>query len=177
MNADGPAPLRLVSLFPHDDAAAAIHAYRRKLFAAGVLGALSLPLCVPLFRAEAPLTKQDLKQLAAALRETRTEPAFFVEQPRCQAADKSLEGLFGDRFLACPVAPSWEAASSPYPLIPPVLPISDASEPDLFTAIEDPFPFRFRAAYVCNLLIRPIAVGEPRLSFEWELGAPAWLPK
>ena len=73
----------------------------------------------------------------------------------------------------------------PYvPLLPPVLCaalVSPEINPARFSpgeqCREEAPAFSFRAASLANLVIRPLAGGDPRYSFEWKIGPPVWLPK
>jgi len=57
------------------------------------------------------------------------------------------------------------------------MPIAAAPGAFPIDSIDSPFPLRFRAACVANLLLRRMRDGVPGLSYEWTRGSPVWLPK
>ncbi len=174
-------PLRMVALFPHEDAARPLRMYRSRLFAAGFLGAFSFPLCAPLAVLTRPLRKDEL---AAAAADLRAAASRVDSRGRLVAAGSVRIG--GDGFpprLALPL-------SVPVPALPGDAVLSRCAEVALVLAVLDgppadealPAPPEgaamppFRPAYLANVAVRTAESGEAPFSYEWETGEPRWLP-
>jgi hypothetical protein len=171
--------LRLIILIPHRDGGRVLEEYRRELFASGLNGAFSFPAAAPLALVSRPFDQEELKALAAGMRElslrnggdgkfraagagAESSPAgglrFFG--PLLEPWDPGLPSLGGSkviwrfpalRLCAALLGPGDEAA---------------AAGPAL----------SFRAAMIANLSIRPLDQGEEGYSFAWKTGRPVWLP-
>ncbi len=182
MNQSRPPALRLVALFPHEDAARPLRLYRSRLFAAGFAGARSFPLCAPLAVLDRPLTRDELASLSD---EVRSCALGMEDRGRISAAapvNFAKDGL--PPRLALPLSISAKQA------LPQGATRAYCPQPALVLALlgdgpgaADPLPIppaegplSFRAAYLANLLIAPAESGDPRFSFEWEIGKPRWLP-
>lgn len=182
---------RLVALFPHEDAAASIHAFRRRLFAEGFPGAFSLPLCAPLFSCERPLPLGELKIVARLIREARGLSRFAASRPVELPWPYRRDRGFPERLIVSPLEPKLPDFGSREPYSPLGLIVAadtgtEEPSPDwMMKALEGPtkeafaevFPVVFRAAFVANIAIKPLETGASGLSFEWKRGTPAWLPK
>ena len=176
-------PLRLVALFPHEDAARPLRSYRRDLLAAGLSGARSFPLCAPLAVLDRPLAQDELATLAEEIRSCALRAD---ERGRISAAApvSLADGGLPPR-LALPLSlstpqtfPSGAALSlCGQPALVLAL-LSDGEE--ALGSLDYPFaagdPLSFRAAYIANIVVAPTESGDPRFSFEWEIGKPRWLP-
>jgi hypothetical protein len=68
VNAEKKGLFRFAVLIPHRDFVKPLEAWRSALFAAGVDGAWSFPVCVPLASLSRPLNREALKELASSLR-------------------------------------------------------------------------------------------------------------
>ena len=171
--------VRLVILIPHDDTVAPIQAYQSRLFAAGLRGALSLPACVILGRTPHPLRKEELKTLASNLRGFNPTAPFVICEPLSIPVDQEPAGILGIPLLACPITPalSLGAAAAFEPLETPVMPLAAGPGAFSINSADSPFPLRFKAGCVANLVLRRLTAGVTGLSFEWERGAPVWMPK
>lgn len=177
----GPETLtRLIALFPHDDAAAAAHAVRSRLFTEGIAGAYSLPLCAPLGTATRPLKNAELKEMARIIRSQRADTPFEFDSPSVVDDPANLLGSPVFFILGCALRPCVALSASPdfTPCVQPALILSLIQKLDA-TNLNGPYPFPlfFRAAYLANLIVKPLSGGTSGLSFEWEVGRKVWLPK
>jgi hypothetical protein len=173
-----PEPLRFIILIPHRDGGRIPEEYRRELFAAGLAGAFSFPAVAPLALVSQPFSREELKALAAGMRElslkgvdgkfrsagagVTASPAggFNFFGPLLEPWDESLPALGGSKVLyrfpaLCLCAALLGPADEPA-----------AAGPEL----------SFRAAMTANLAIRPLDQGEKGYSFVWKTGRPLWLP-
>jgi hypothetical protein len=172
-------PLRFIILIPHRDGGRILEEYRRELFASGLSGAFSFPAAAPLALVSRPFSGEELKALAAGMRElslrnggdgkfrpagagTAASPAggFRFFGPLLEPWDPALLSLGGSKALyrfpalclcAALLGPGDEPASAGLTL-------------------------SFRAAMIANLAIRPLDQGEEGYSFAWKTGRPVWLP-
>jgi hypothetical protein len=177
---------RLAVLVPHRDIRPALNVFRRRLFAAGIMGAYALPTVVPLALLEKPLVDGDLKTLAVSLREAKGA-GFFT------AAGGPPVLINGPGGLAF-----WGLPFGFYPGIPalPGVPFPQAAlcaalvgaypdaEREIILGTDVPQPPRFRAAAAANLTIRLFSAGgrtagegsaPAGLSSRWRIGKPRWL--
>lgn len=174
------AAVRLVVFCPHNDAAAPIQDYQSLLFTSGMKGALSFPVCAVLGKAVEPLSKGELKGLASRLREIRSDDPFVVGPPSLVEAPAEPAGTLGIPLYESAMIPRIAIDRMPGRLEPfdsPGILIAAASRREQLESAASPFPLRFRAGYVANLLIRRTSVGAAGLSYEWDRGLPVWMPK
>jgi hypothetical protein len=174
-----PEPSRFIILIPHRDGGRMLEEYRRELFASGLGGAFSFPAAAPLALVSRPFSGEELKALAAGMRElslrkggdgkfrsagagTTASPAggFRFFGPLLEPWDPGLPSLGGGKVLyrfpaLCLCAALLGPADEPAP-----------AAPDL----------SFRAAMTANLAIAPLDQGEAGYSFAWKTGRPLWLP-
>jgi hypothetical protein len=195
--------LRLVIIIPHRDADRPVEEYRRGLFAAGLAGAYSFPVAVPLAVAARPFSKDELGALARELRDLSAaggrDGKFhaggtgFAPLPRSGSFFDGL-AFFGPvlRFSS-PEAPgvfpedaaglgalNREKVLYRFPGLVLCAALAGQADRELLSGAAGNLPeapeFSFRAAMAVNLSIRPLGSGEPGYSFEWKTGAPVWLP-
>ncbi|MDR2053366.1 MAG: hypothetical protein LBP80_08120 [Treponema sp.] len=176
--------LRLAVLVPHRDIRPALYSFRRRLFAAGIPGAYSLPPVVPLALLERPLSVPELKALAVSLRALSCETESGVFTADTADPPSLIGGPGGFSFWGLPL-------NIPAPSLPGSLPFprtalcaaaagKDAkAEGEILLTTGDPPLLRFRAAAAANLAIEFFpADGEnalPGLSSRWRIGKPCWL--
>lgn len=182
MNAPTRSAIRMVALFPHEDAARPLRLYRGRLFAAGYAGARSFPLCAPLAILARPLKRVELGKIAA---EIRSAAALTDERGRIAVDSRSALGEDDSTLpphLGLPL-------SIPAPLsLPDDAILTVCAHPRLVLAVLEAYsaplpalpdmdgPAVFRAAYIANVVLEPAGNGDPRFSFTWEIGQPQWLP-
>jgi hypothetical protein len=174
-----PEPSRFIILIPHRDGGLALEEYRRELFASGLSGAFSFPAAAPLALVSLPFDGEELKALAAGMRElskrnggdgkfrsagagTVASPAgdFKFFGPLLEPWDPDLPSLGGGKVLyrfpaLCLCAALLGPADEPAPAVPGL---------------------SFGAAMTANLTIAPLDQGEEGYSFAWKTGRPLWLP-
>jgi hypothetical protein len=156
-----------------------VEEYRRELFASGLGGAFSFPVAAPLALVSGPFSPEELKALAAGMRElslrnggdgkfrsagagTAASPAggFNFFGPLLEPWDPSLPALGGSKVLyRFPALCLCAALLMPSDEPPPAGP-----------------GLSFRAAMTANLAIVPLDQGEGGYSFAWKTGRPLWLP-
>jgi hypothetical protein len=183
--------LRFAVLVPHRDIRPALYSYRRRLFAAGILGAYSFPPAVPLALLEKALDAPELKALAASLRALSHEAGFGVFTADSGGPPLLISGPGGFSFWGLPL-------NIPVPSLPGSLPFpraalcaaaagSDSSaEREIILRAGDPPLPRFRAAAAANLTVKFLP-GDRRtpdkedaitgLSSRWLIGKPQWLKR
>ena len=190
---------RFIILIPHRDALKPLYEYRRRLFAAGYIGAYSFPLAAPLASVSRPFNREELKELGRNIRSINSR-FFTTNDTNCVNAGLSFfgpslnipaeEGVFPqtarDKILRAFLPPVLCAA-----LVGDRLPktsrggteITKNNEEKTESFFKDVPALSFQAASLVNLAIRPIktggtlSVGEFNYSFEWVTGPPVWLPK
>ena len=182
--------LRLAVLVPHRDIRPALYSFRRRLFAAGILGAYSLPPVVPLALLKRPLGDPELKALAVLLRALSLEMGSGVFSADA-AADVGgppllIGGPGGFSFWGLPLNISAPSLPGSLPFPRAALCIAAAgkdpgAEREILLSAGDPPLPRFRAAAAANLAIK-FFPGEGEgalsgLSSRWRLGKPRWLKK
>ncbi|MDR2193680.1 MAG: hypothetical protein LBP19_04330 [Treponema sp.] len=175
-----------LSFIPHRDCKKEVELFKRVLFSSGFWGAFSFPVASPLAILSRPLTKDELKRIAARLREcTCVERNDTGKAGRVTAGawdTATLGGLyFGGQTLDVPVERLFQreaafpsgvvAEQCAFPLLAEA--VLRGNEPPQPPA--DPAPFSFTAGYVANLTLRPLC--DDGYSFEWRIGEPAWMPK
>jgi hypothetical protein len=164
--------------------------YRRKLFSAGIAGAYSFPIAAPLAEVSRPYSEEELKALARGLRELsvlgcRDGKFHTAGTGRVLMDHAGYPDIFGLKleFTAGghPAGAGFSAASlqglrnAKVKRVFPECILCAGLGPGGRGLPEAPC-FSFRAAKLANLAIRPLDSGEKGYSFEWETGAPAWLP-
>jgi hypothetical protein len=190
------AVLRFAVLIPHRDSLKPLGILSRRLFAAGFPGAFSFPQAAPLALLSGPLSRGELGDLAAALREHSADrggtitagPAVPVSLPpavlfRNEGPDPPGFSLWGPRLdLVVPAAIPGAIYRFPFPVLCAAL-IRDGMETDgmdvdsMEAATEGLFPLCFKAAAVANMSFTALESGEPGYSFAWKIGELRWLPR
>ena len=172
---------RLLVLVPHRDARLPLRAWGDSLLAAGLPSAGSFPGTAPLARLNRPLSDDELKRLARALREhidrnggiLTAGPPVSVAFLRVSLFGPSLPiGLPDDFFDIVPGA--FMGSFSPV-ILGAALSCSQVPE-----NLPAPPPVSFRAGALANMNCRLRALGahgEDGYSFEWKIGALRWMPK
>ncbi|MFA6508740.1 MAG: hypothetical protein WCT14_21755, partial [Treponemataceae bacterium] len=125
----------------------------------------------------------ELKELARTIRTARADTLFEFTAPlqMCDSDSPAsdLINTADSLIFVAPLLPNVEAfqnaAFKPYKNPALLLAVAERNTQQL--TAESPFPLRFRAAYVANLIITPLAIGSAGRSFVWEQGRPAWLQK
>jgi hypothetical protein len=184
--------IRLIILVPHRDALKPFEDYRQRLFSAGVEGAYSFPLAAPLAQVSRPFSRPELKELAGTIRNLTTEGSGKIHgaDEAVSVSRESTLSFYGPALDIPPIEeilfPLTAKAKLLHIMNPPLLCVALAGsergeknssfEKALRSKTIKPPTLVFRAAYLANLAIRPLAVGEPAFSFEWKIGQPVWLP-
>jgi hypothetical protein len=180
MNRAGTAYVRLVVFCPHNDVVAPIQDYQSCLFAAGTEGALSFPVCAVLGKTEKPLSRPELKSLAASLRKLRADASFDINAPAIVDVPLEPARTFGCALFGSSLVPSIHVdlpLVSFEPFDAPLLLLA-AGRTNVSAGLDERlFPLRFRAGYVANCVFRRAGTGAEGFSYEWEQGLPVWLPK
>jgi hypothetical protein len=188
------AVFRLAVLVPHRDIRPALNAFRRRLFATGILGAYALPPVVPLALLEKPLNDAGLKALAVSLRdlsrESGVEPAGVFTTVGDPPALISGPGGFAFWGLSlCSGFPALSGVLGGLPFLQAAICVALAggdlaAEREIIQRTDAPSPPRFRAAAAANLTIKIFSAGGcaaeersalPGLSSRWRIGKPCWL--
>jgi len=171
-----------IILIPHRDALKPFAAYREKLFAAGLYGAHAFPRAAPLARVSRPLSKEELKGLAAVIRGLTRENDGKITGGRPSVVhDDSAFSFFGST-LNLPadegIFPRGARLTILKSFLPPVLCAALVGPGAILkTPVpEETQPVSFRAAALANLIVRPLAIGDADYSISWETGPPVWLP-
>ena len=170
--------LRFIILIPHRDGGGILEKYRRELFASGLAGAFSFPAAAPLALVSRPFSGEELKALAAGMRElslknggngtfrsagvgVTASPAggFNFFGPLLEPWEEDLLSLGGSKVLCRFPAICLCAAL-----------LGSGDEPP-----EAGPELSFGAAMIANLAIRPLDQGEAGYSFAWKTGRPVWL--
>jgi hypothetical protein len=186
--------LRFAVLVPHRDIRPALYSFRRRLFAAGILGAYSFPPVVPLALLERPLDNPELKELAVSLRALSLEAGSGVFTADTAGPPPLISGPGGFSFWGLPLnIPVPSLPGAPFPcaaICVAAAPYAAAAgkdpgiEQDIFPETEAPPLLRFRAAAAANLAIKFFSAdgcvpdGEnmfPCFSSRWRIGKPCWL--
>jgi hypothetical protein len=172
-------PLRFIILIPHRDGSRILEEYRRELFASGLAGAFSFPAAAPLALVSRPFSGEELKALAAGMRELSLRNGGDGKF-RSTGAGTAASPVGGFRFFG-PLIEPWD------PGLPslggskvicrfPALRLCAA----LLGPKDEPAPagltLSFRAAMIANMAIRPLDQGEGEYSFAWKTSLPVWLP-
>ncbi|GHU06190.1 hypothetical protein FACS1894147_12920 [Spirochaetia bacterium] len=179
MKTKGDQPIRFAVLIPHRDTGVLIRPYRRSLFAAGLAGAWSFPDAVPLARLPKPLSADELKTLALALRDLSLEDGrkgWFRSAGVAVETLPGFAGFYGPLLdIPAPQARLFPAEKLLYCF--PRLVLGAALIGDTPPAQLPEVPaISFRAAAVSNLILRPLSSGDEQFSFSWKFGKPVWLP-
>jgi hypothetical protein len=187
----GGALLRFAVMVPHRDIRPALYSFRRRLFAAGILGAYSFPPVVPLALLEKALDAPELKALAVSLRILSLEAGSGVFTADSNGPPLLVSGPGGFNFWGLPL-------NIPVPSLPGSLPFPRAAlcaaaagkdpgvERKILLRAGDPPLARFRAAAAANLAVEFFPGDEcapnegdalPGLSSRWRIGKPHWLKR
>ncbi|MDR2184060.1 MAG: hypothetical protein LBO80_00105 [Treponema sp.] len=192
MRAPPGAVLRFAVLIPHRDCLKPLRTLSRRLFAAGFSGAFSFPQTAPLALLSRPLSRGELGDLAAALRENSAERGGIITAGSAAPVSLPFRGegqdpwdftLWGPRLdLAVPAVIPGAVYRFPFPVLCAALIRSGAEDGGTDTAgieaaTEGLLPFYFRAAAAANMSLTALESGEPGYSFAWKLGEPRWLPR
>jgi hypothetical protein len=182
--------LRFAVLVPHRDIRPVLYSFRRRIFAAGVLGAYSFPPVVPLSLLERPLEDPELKALAMSLRALSLEAGSGVFSADAAGPPLLISGPGGFNFWGFPLnipVPSLPGAPFPHAAICAAAAGKDPGiEREFFLKTEVSPLLRFRAAAAANLAVRFFPGGghppdgentPPYLSSRWRIGEPHWLKK
>ena len=192
---------RFIILVPHRDAGNLLNKYREKIFASGFYGACSFPLAAPLARVSKPFSGEELKELARNIRSltkdtdgrilsTGTALVRCSGHPQAvgqEGADSTATNFeqmsFFGPLLNLPaeegIFPPPARAKILMSFLPPIL-CASLVAPEV-SPMRGEFPAQeealsFRAAALANLVIRPLASGDPNYSLEWKMGPLIWLP-
>jgi hypothetical protein len=188
-----PPVLQLLALVPHRDARLPLRSWSASLFAAGLPGAWSFPHVTPLASLGRPLSDEELKLLARALREhVNLCGGKFIAGPPAPAALPENSGktvsVFGpslqpdlpDNFFM----PAEEAIVEHIsPLVLGSALVGGMGSREWGVGSGEIWPtslkISFRAAALANMSFRPLLSGDEwdGYSAEWEIGKLFWLPK
>jgi hypothetical protein len=182
--------LRFAVLVPHRDIRPVLYSFRRRIFAAGILGAYSFPPVVPLALLERPLEDPELKALAGSLRALSLEAGSGVFTADAAGPPPLISGPGGFSFWGFPLnipVPSLPGALFPHAAICAAAAGKDPGiEREILLETEvSPLP-HFRAAAVANLAVRFFPGdgcppdGEnalPYFSSRWRIGKLHWLKR
>jgi hypothetical protein len=175
--------VRLLALVPHRDARLPLREWSASLFAAGVPGAWSFPWVAPLALLKRPLSTEELKSLARALRQHINDKGgkFVIGPPIVSPLPVYLNGetasvlgpalsteLPGDFFSAIDEAVIRRTA----PLVIGSALISMPHAP-LMNDLPAPPQISFHAAALANMIYHETEDN----FFEWKIGPPQSLPK
>jgi hypothetical protein len=181
--------VRLLALVPHRDARLPLRKWSASLFAAGMPGAWSLPWVAPLALLKRPLSTDELKSLARALRchinenggkLTATTPALSALSTGASGKEEKI--IFGPSlpidFPADFFATTAEAISRHItPLIIGAALLSGeekaAFHSSSFITLPTPPPISFRAAALANM----VYYEEDGNFCEWKIGPLCWMPR
>jgi hypothetical protein len=175
--------LHLAVLIPHRDCRRLLRFRSAELFAAGFWGAWSFPQAAPLALLSAPLTEEELGDLARNLRRRSLEDGRDGMLRSGASAALSLNPPGGPPLKV--YGPALELRIGPgdfgsgegkiRALFPPLLGCAVlAGRED--GAAEIPGRFKFRAAAAANMRYRRLPAGEADYSFSWKIGKLRWLP-
>jgi hypothetical protein len=184
---------RFLVLVPHRDARLPLCAWSRSLFAAGFPGAWSFPWIAPLALLKRPLSAEELKRLAHALRRHCNNEGgkFIAGQPSLCAFPEKIIGS-GDTFVLGPTLVTElgddfykqanDAISSHFsPLVlGSALILENESRTNLTPTPQAALPqISFRTAALANMSYKPLSECgiQSGYSFEWKIGKLHWLPK
>jgi hypothetical protein len=177
---------RFIILIPHRDSIKAFREYRQKLFSTGINGAYSFPLSVPLAKISKPFSREELKDLALALRKLAERSAGRISGSGSAVSRLNSPGegrlsplesfsFFGpliDLPIEDGIFPLKARGKILGCLFPPVL-CTALIEGEALPKEEETPALSFRAAELANLSIRALAP----YSFEWRIRETVWLPR
>jgi hypothetical protein len=178
-------------MVPHCDTRGALRDWSERLFASGCLGAWSFPWAAPLALLSAPLSGEELKLSAAALREEtlarggdgtfRAGGTAGADFPATRAGGLSQRSIFGLRFdPALDPGVSLFSGSAAEKILfrfsPLLLGCGILREGEALPPIPPP-SLSFRAAALANMSFRPLSGGCAAYSFTWSIGKLRWLPR
>jgi hypothetical protein len=150
---------------------------RRKLFAAGFMGAYSFPAAAPLALLSASFSREELRQTAHEIRKISLKNKGKITAAGIDQAVCSENMAFCGPLLDIPQALSTLSNKKTLCTFPKaVLCAAIGSKDEQITLPELP-TFSFSAAMVANLVIRPLKNGVSPYSLEWRLGPGCWLPR
>ena len=172
---------RFVILIPHRDACNYLAKYREKLFSSGFFGAHSFPPAAPLARVSRPLSREELRELAGAIRSFTGENGGKIRSGADtgirEAGSLSFFGPILNLSAGEEIFPPAAREKILTSFLPPLLCAAllrpgDSAE---ITCEEAPL-LSFRAASLANLAFRRLTAGDTNYSFEWKMSPPVWLP-
>ena len=172
-----PKAFRFVILIPHRDSLKPFSEYRSKLFSIGICGSYAFPAAAPLAALSRPFSREELKELARNIRSLAKESSgkILSAEPAIVACPNGFPASFFGPLLSIPaeegIFPKTAKHKILYPLLPPVL-CAALVGPNENPISEEAPVLSFRAAYLANLAIRPLAGAN--YSYEWKIGPPVW---
>jgi hypothetical protein len=174
--------IRFLALVPHRDTRLPLRAWSASLFAAGLEGAWSFPWVIPLAQMDRPLTSEELKDLARALRqEINQAGGKLTADPQVQSALFGEVSVYGPSLMLNFSDNFYKMASSAItrrlsPLVLGAALLYGALPED----IPDPPQISFRAAALANMDCRFLPLGDGGKGsylIEWKIGKLHWLPR
>jgi len=176
--------LRFIILIPHRDAVNHLARYREKLFSLGVYGAHSFPLAAPLARVSRPFTREELKELAAAIRGLTKENDGKFLCGAVSAVQRAGEISFfgpplnlGEGETVFSPAQREKILKSFLPAVLCAAIVGQGNSTLNKNILSEEAPIlSFRVAALANLSLRPLEEGDTAYSFEWRMGPRVWLP-
>lgn len=178
-------PLRLLVLVPHRDARLPLRKWSAAMFADGWDGAWSFPWVAPLALLAKPLSVDELKSLAGAIREqslANGQGGKFTSEQTDRAVFPGGAAIFGPVInirLPDSFFPPASAAKIISRFSPPVLGAALLLDKEPAPVLPPP-PLSFRAAALANMICRPVPGANSAgaaYSLEWKIGALRWLGK
>jgi len=175
--------IQLLVLVPHRDARGLLRAWSGSLFSEGLPGAWSFPWVTPIAALKRPLSNEELKSRALALRQIiEHSGGKIISGPSEAAVISNNVSVFGpsvnialpDSFFDFNDDAVIRRVSS---LVVGAALCETGSTPN----VSRPAPvLSFRAAALANMVFRPLPSSNGAyndFSFEWEIGKLFWLPK
>jgi hypothetical protein len=170
-------------LVPHRDCRKLLRSRSAELFASGFLGAWSFPQAAPLALLSAPLTEEELRELAWNLRRRSLEEGRDGMMQSGASAVLPLDPPGGPPLKIYGPALELRVGSGDFgsgegkilAVLPPILGCAVLAGCETGAA-EIPGRFTFRAAAAANMRYRPLPGGDRDYSFSWKIGKLRWLP-
>lgn len=183
-------PPCLLVLVPHRDTRLKAQKLSAELFASGYSGAWAFPWVSPLAVLSRPLSAEELKRAASAIREENQDNGGKITSGGYARAAFPLESkdiaVFGPALNLRVEDSAFSAIGSAvhFRFSPFVLGAAIVYGGETQAAHENALPaipdISFRAAALANMIYRPLRQGEKsaggEYSFSWRIGALCWLP-